>query len=69
MGKHVIYEAFSGTSTTTWTAKQKELFKDLSVEVETKPRPPAKLHLAYVLAELIKLIYIGAYVLKCYKLS
>jgi hypothetical protein len=44
IGKHVIHGGFSDPEPS-WSAKQEQLFEELSVEVRAKVRPPLKLHL------------------------
>lgn len=61
MGKHVIYDAFPEAQPT-WNERQKQLFESLAKEVHSKPRPPSKLHLVYVVGELFKIIALAKFV-------
>ena len=61
MGKHVIYEAFPKAQSD-WTENQLQLYKTLVTEVQSKPKPPSKLHLVYVLGELFKIVSLGRFI-------
>lgn len=66
MGKHAINDAFVGDDLpSSWTAKQQEIFANVSNEVKGKVRPPAKLHLVYFLQEVVKVVLLGKYVWSC----
>jgi len=67
MGKFAIHDALSQKGDPTWTAEQRRLFGDLSSEIRAACRPPMKLHLVYVLGELLKVFSLGAFVRNVYR--
>jgi hypothetical protein len=64
LGKHVLVDAFP-VPQPEWSNHQQQVHYDLQSRVQQTPRPSSKLHVVYVLQELIKVILLGVLAWNC----
>jgi hypothetical protein len=65
LGKHVLVDAFPMPQPQ-WSDHQRQVYHDLQKQVQQTPRrPSSKLHVVYVLQDLIKLIWLAALACNC----
>ncbi|CAB9516254.1 expressed unknown protein [Seminavis robusta] len=62
LGKHVIVHAFASKEPSNWSPSQRDTFETLAADVKQTKRPSGKLHIVYVLQELVKVILLATIV-------